>query len=394
LALVCGLAGAQPSEPARPETVQILVMLHMAPPHFRPDSSYSGEYLNGPARHARIKVAQAIADKHHLTLVSSWPMPAVGIDCYLMDLPGNADVRDTIKKLSEDARVEWAQEINLFAARGNPDSLYPIQPSAKFWHLDKLHKVTTGKDVRIAVIDSGVEDNHPDLLGQVVVKENFVEKSSYVAESHGTEVAGVIAALDGNGIGRIKGVAPQARIMALRACWQDAGRTVCNSFTIGKALNFAILNGAKVVNMSFSGPHDRLLQRLIETAQERGIVIVAASTDNDARGDFPASAPGVFAVADKIVPSRPAGFIYAPGQGIPTTTPHFSWALVAGNSFSAAHVSGFIALIIQLRPQYKQAQIRSALMTREGYIAGAGSGNIDVCSTLQNLTGNCIDGCP
>ncbi|ADJ63916.1 S8 family peptidase [Herbaspirillum seropedicae] len=374
------------------EARQILVMLHLPAAHFRPDASYGGGYRNDNAGHSRLTIAQEVADQYRLTLVSRWPMPTLGVDCFVMTVPPDRDLEDTVKLVSADSRVEWAQEIQSFVTLGEADPLYPIQPSATFWHLDRLHTVATGKGVRIAVIDSGVEEDHPDLLGQVTARENFVTQQAYAAESHGTAVAGIIVALRDNKLG-ITGIAPDAKIMALRACWQEGGKSLCNSFTIGQALNFAILNGAKIVNMSFAGPRDQLIKRLIEAAQQRGMLIVAATTADDADGGFPASMPGVLAVADKIQSARPASILYAPGQGIPTTTPHHAWSLVSGSSFSAAHVSGLAALLVQLRPGNNAEQIRKSVVTRSAYISGAGSGNIDVCVTFRKLVEKCICEC-
>ena len=89
--------------------------------------------------------------------------------------------------------------------------------------------------VRVAVIDSMIEADHPDLTGQVILSQNFVTGQSDAPEVHGTGVAGIIAALGNNGQG-IVGVAPQARLMALRACWQTPGAqssTVWSSGTSG-----------------------------------------------------------------------------------------------------------------------------------------------------------------
>ena len=112
----------------------------------------------------------------------------------------------------------------------------------------------------MAAIDSGVEVDHPDLRGRIVLARNFVDTREAVAELHGTAVAGIIGARADNSVG-IVGVAPDAQLMALRACWQrpaDESAAVCSSFTLAKALQFAIDNGAKVINLSLGGPRDRL----------------------------------------------------------------------------------------------------------------------------------------
>src|SRR6185295_8428623 len=137
-------------------------------------------------------------------------------------------------------RVESAQPINVFHTLGHNDPLYPLQPGARQWRLAELHEVATGRNAIVAQIDTGVELDHPDLRGQVALARNFVDGSDWAGEAHGTAVAGIIAARADNGIG-IAGVAPQAVLMALRACWQagDRGAASCNSFTLAKALQFA-----------------------------------------------------------------------------------------------------------------------------------------------------------
>src|SRR5207249_4865370 len=129
------------------------------------------------------------------------------------------------------------------------DPLYPTQPAAHAWRLSELHELATGRNVRVAVVDSGVEQTHPDLAGQVLVAENFVDGRPYAAERHGTAVAGIIGARADDGIG-IVGIAPQARLMALRACWQEStDDTLCTSLSLAKALLFAITHEAEVVNV-------------------------------------------------------------------------------------------------------------------------------------------------
>ena len=113
----------------------------------------------------------------------------------------------------------------------------------------------------MAVIDSGIDAGHPDLAGQVAVNRNFVSGQPLVAEQHGTAVAGIIAAKADNRMG-IVGVAPGTRLLGLRACWQgrDSASTVCDTLSLAKALYFAVESRADVINLSLSGPDDRLLR--------------------------------------------------------------------------------------------------------------------------------------
>jgi len=374
---------------------QVLVMLHLPPAHFRPDASYAGQYGNDSGHAARRRIAEELAKAHGLVLVNDWPMPALGVDCYVMEDPAHGSAAHLVDVLSQDKRIEWVQPMSTFHALGTDrpnDPLYPAQPGAGLWHLNELHRVATGRNVRVAVIDSGVQDDHPDLQGQVVFKENFVDGNPYAAEQHGTAVAGIIAAIAGNGIG-IEGIAPDARLMALRACWQMPGSaTQCNSFTLGKAINFAISHDANVINLSLGGPPDRLLQRLLEVAMRKGIRVVAAVDPDVPDGGFPAALSGVLAVADfdtrQVGAER--GVLIAPGRDIPTTAPGGGWNFVSGSSYAAAHISGMVALLSELRPGMTSGQVHDQ-MASVGFVSdekGVMRG-VDACATIGRITGNC-----
>ena len=370
---------------------QVLVMLHLPAPHFRPDGNYSGGYANDIGRSARRRIALELANAHGLKLVGDWPMPVLGIDCYVMEQSAAGASAQIIESLSKDPRVEWAQAMAVFHTLGAAEPLSPVQPSARFWHTPEIHKVTTGRNVRIAVVDSGIDDKHPDLAGQLAIKENFVDGNPYLGETHGTEVAGIIAARAGNGIG-IEGVAPDARLMALRACWQDKSATQCSSFTLGKALNFAIVHDAQVINLSLTGPRDRLFERLLDAAQARGIKVVGAVDPKSADGGFPANYPGVLAVAEEKEKGLGAAVLLAPGRDIPTTVPGARWGFVSGSSYAAAHVSGMVALLTQLQPSLKPAQIREAIVVNS--LDGIRpAGTIDACATIARVSATCACSC-
>jgi subtilisin family serine protease len=383
--------GASNVEPSH----QLLVMLHMPSPHFRPGSNYSGRYVDDPGHSARLRVAKDIAQAHNLTLVSDWPMPALGVDCYVMEAATVDALSHSLDMLSHDLRVEWVQPMSTYHSLANNERLYSLQPSAKYWHLTEIHKAVTGRNIRMAIIDSGVDDRHPDLTGQVTLKENFIDDNPYVSESHGTAVAGIIGASAHNGAG-IEGVASDAHLMALRACWEVTEHdTRCNSFSLGKALNFAILHKAQVINLSLTGPPDRLLQRLLDVALTQGITVVGAADPHSADGGFPASYPGVLAVADEDAKPVREGMLMAPGRDIPTTAPDGRWSFVNGASFACAHVSGMVALLVELNPSFTPTQIRQELKfnstsSNDGRPAGA----IDACATISKSVGSCICACP
>jgi len=390
------------TEPARTAVqpaagaAEILVMLHLPAPHFRADGYSGASYRDDAGRQARQRIAQALAREHGMRLMEDWPMPALNVDCFRMRLASGQDPAAILAALSRDGRVAWAQSIQDFNAQGGAgaatagDPLYRVQPAAAPWQLEQLRKSATGRKVLVAVIDSGVEAGHPDLAGQVALQENFVDGQSYVAEEHGTAVAGVIAARADNGIG-IAGIAPEARLMALRACWQADGGTRCNSFTLAKALNFALLHNAQVINLSLSGPQDRLLQQLVGVAQARGIRVVGAIDPARGDGGFPANSPGVFAVAADDTPRHGAQCLQAPGRDVPTTMPGARWGMVSGSSYAAAHVSGMLALIGELKPQLSGERLHEGIVRSSGPAPLTG---IDLCATIMRITGKCSCACP
>jgi subtilisin family serine protease len=379
LALLLACAAAQAAEPEAPAApAQVLVMLQVPAPHFRPGAGYSGAYRTDSGSAARRRVAQQLAAAHGLTLVSDWPMPVLGIECYVLALPPGAEAAQVASLLEADKRVAWAQPVAAFRSLASGDPLYPAQPGALRWKLDELHRTATGRAVTVAVIDSGVDERHPDLDGQVLHHQNFIDNTEYAAEPHGTAVAGIIAARAGNGIG-IRGVAPQSRLLALRACRETAGQVgaQCDSFSLGKALNFAIMREPKVINLSLTGPPDRLLQRLLDVALLRGIAVVGAADPALADGGFPASWPGVFSV----------GGDAAPGRDIPSTLPGARYGLVSGSSYASAHVSGLLALVDELRPRATPPQLQA-------YLRSGPSAPIDACGALAKASGNCVCTCP
>jgi subtilisin family serine protease len=376
---------------------QVLVMLRLAPPHFHPEVDYGGGYNARLGGVARRRIAEAIASQYRLTITNDWPMPALGVDCFVMQAAGNASLPQLVGQLALDPRVESAQSMNLFRVLAHNDPLYPLQPSAKLWHLAELHKITTGRDVRVAEVDTGVELDHPDLAGRVAVARNFVDGRQDVAEQHGTAVAGIIAARADDGLG-IAGIAPEAILMALRACWQEpaehGGAALCSSFTLAKALQFALDANVQVVNLSLGGPRDRLLGRLLDAAMARGITVVGAADPDVRDGGFPASHPGVLAVAGDDAHDVPAGVLRAPGRDIPTTMVGQKWGFVAGSSFAAAHLTGLVALLRELAPNLQPQQIREALAAAAiPSLAGDHHAIVDACAAVARIAGTCACAC-
>jgi subtilisin family serine protease len=370
--------------------MRILVMLRLSPDHYRPNTSYGGAYGDRQTNRARHRLAERVARRTGLSLVEEgWPMPLLGVDCYVMRVPEGMAVEEAIARVSREPEVAWSQPMQTYRAMGGDsrgaDPLFQTQPAAAAWRLGDLHRIATGRGSTIAVVDSRIDVAHPDLAGQFVANLDFVGGRGSAPERHGTGVAGVIAAKEDNGVG-IAGIAPDARLMALRACWQSdsspGAATLCNSLSLARALQFAIQRNAGVINLSLSGPPDRLLGQLLAAALARRITVVAAFDPDLPKGGFPASVPGVIAVANESLPRFPAGVYGAPGSDVPTTQPGGRWYLVNGSSYAAAHVTGLIALVRE----------RHSAPAR--LVASQASGGVvDACASLLGASASCDCSC-
>jgi len=365
------------------EDRQILVMLTMPPPHYRPNSGYGGNYGDVSSRAARKRTARALAERYGLELRNGWPMPLLGVDCFVLVVPTGKSIDKVIAEVSKEPGVAWSQRMTSYSIPGEVgalgDPLYPVQPTASEWKLRDLQHAATGKGIRIAIVDSQVDVAHLDLAGQFVANRNFVDGPDPSPEAHGTHVAGIIGAKANNGVG-IVGVAPGARLMALRACREAYGGrvTLCQSLALAKALQFAILNNADVINLSLSGPRDLLLTKLLDLAINRRITVVSAFDQRMPDGGFPASVRGVIPVVDESLQTMTDGVYGAPGRDLPTTQPGGGWRLVNGTSYAVAQISGLAALAGE-----KGRQPFSAMLAR------ASDGKVLACATVLGDDSHC-----
>jgi len=355
------------------------------------------------------RTAIELASNYSLRTIYWWTLGTLGEQCVVFEVTGGRATQEVIRRLSLDPRVESVQGIESYEvlAEGpaGSDPYAHLQRNSEALHLGQAHRWATGKGVRIAVIDTGVDLAHPDLQGRIVKAQNFVDRGerSFTTDIHGTAVAGVIAAAANNDVG-IVGVAPQAELYALKACWQQPPGTraaVCNSYTLAKAVDFAIVQGAQVLNFSLAGPPDPLLTRLIRAALDRGIAVIAAAPPaGDTRRAFPATLQGVIGIIGSGAAPPPAGtppprpaFLAAPAVDVLTTVPRGSYDFFSGNSLAAAQVSGVAALLLERNPKITPAQIAAVLRetARRSDVADGGGmqapAEIDACAALASAAG-------
>ena len=379
----CGaLPGRTPGPDRSEEAVgrQLLVMVReQMLPHYRPGPFSSSDYGRSAGSGHALRVARSLGRDYGFELVSDWPMPALGVRCFLVQVQSGESPAALAARLAQDPRVESAQPQQLFRLAGGVDPPLSFPPGTQRMHLAALHRLATGRDITVAQIDTGVDLEHPDLRGQLAEARNFVDGSRFQPEVHGTAIAGIIVAKPDHGTGMV-GVAPGARLLPLRACWEvgDDGAAVCTSFTLAKALQFALNERVRVINLSLTGPRDRILERLIDQAVGNGITVVSAL--DVTHPGFPGTHPDVVTVvADGR--AAPAGAVVAPGRDVVTTTPGASWGFFSGSSFAAANVSGVAALVLQVSPGLRPFQVRE-LLRQHTQASSAGPALLDACAAL------------
>src|SRR6202011_5973934 len=147
----------------------------------------------------------------------------------------------------------------------------PAQYANAKLRLPQAHTLAHGANVTIAVIDSGIDLKHPEFANAIA--DSFDALGSKEGpHAHGTGIAGAIVAP-----ARLMGSAPAARILAIRAFGAAPNGAESTSFVVLKALGYAAAHGAQIVNMSFAGPKDGLIERGIAAAAAKGILMVAAA---------------------------------------------------------------------------------------------------------------------
>ncbi|MGY1502133.1 type VII secretion-associated serine protease mycosin [Streptomyces sp. QTS52] len=272
-------------------------------------------------------------------------------------------------------------------------SAYADSIRAQQWALDAMHtqeawRTTRGKGITVAVLDTGVEADHPDLVGNVLEGKDMVGFGASQGDAswakHGTAMAGIIA---GHGHGYdnedgVLGIAPQAKILPIRVILEDGDSARAKARnTRGNALaegiRWAADQGADVINLSLgddskSAHPEPAEDEAVQYALEKGAVVVASAGNGGEKGDhisYPAAYPGVIAATAVDKYGTRASFstrrwyatVSAPGVNVVIAAPDHRYYEGWGTSAAAAFVSGAVALIKAARPGLTPAQIKKLL---------------------------------
>ncbi|RQO53688.1 serine protease [Paucibacter sp. KBW04] len=343
-------------------------------------------------------LAAEIARSHGLAWRAAWTIAPLKLHCILFRISSGQDRDRVLQRLQADDRVALAQPLNQFETLGEAsaaaefnDPYWPLQRGFARMEVIEAQRWTRGEGVKVALIDTGLDARHPDLLGRVQLQRDFVGPAHPPppqGERHGTQMAGVIAAVANNQIG-IVGMAPQARLLSFRACWErDAAAARCDSFTLAQALGAAIAAEADIINLSLGGPADPLLSLLTGYALKRGVWVLGALPLNGSLQGFPANVAGVQTVSMEPEGADAAAGVagesaslLAPGREVLTLSPGGRYDYASGSSLATAHATGLAALLRSLPLQGTSVQ-RSL---RE-LLAPAGTGpSLNACQALKAL---------
>jgi subtilisin family serine protease len=239
----------------------------------------------------------------------------------------------------------------------------PVQYALAKLHLPEAQALARGRRVVVAVIDTEIDQAHPELAGTIADTYDALGTPTPM-ERHGTGIAGAIAAH-----ARLLGAAPDVRILAVRAFGGGPGST----FSIIKGLDWAVAHDARVINMSFAGPADPALARSVASAHAKGRILIAAVGNKGANSPplFPAADPNVIAVTatdanDRLFEAANRGghvAVAAPGVDILVPAPGSLYVMSSGTSFASAFVSGVAALLAERKPDLAPDAAKNILMS-------------------------------
>ena len=346
--------------------VVIGVAAHAAPPEQR--GKPAATWVKG---HILVQPRAGLSDAEFDKALATQGGKAVGrlgnLDIYVVSLPPTASEQAVANALAHHPNVKFAEVDRLVAPAFTPnDADYGSE-----WHLQTINapvawNTSVGSGVTVAILDSGIDATHPDLVGQLVPGWNFYDNNSNTADvnGHGTMVAGVVAARGNNSIG-VAGVAWGAKLMPVRVS-DASGTGTLSAFANG--LTYAADHGARIANLSFPVQSSSSTQAAAQYFINKGGVVFNSAGNYAALDSTPpsnslvsVSATGGTDILASWSSYGPYVDLSAPGVGIWTTSLGGGYSSVSGTSFSSPLSAGVAALMMSVNPSLAPSQIVSLM---------------------------------
>ncbi len=358
--------------------------------------SYDDRIVAELAGNLSAEQAEALGRSHGLRRLSSQAFPLIDATIGLFQITdGRSYERASSSFASASGVISVQRDFRylLQEQKAGQTEGDPAQYALAKLRLPEAHTLAHGAHVLVAVIDSGIDVRHPELANSVTDSFDALGTGG-APHVHGTGIAGAIASH-----ARLMGAAPSAQLIAIRAFGQGTVGVESSSFVILKSLDHAVSQHARIINMSFAGPKDPLIERAINAVAGRGILMVAASGNAGAKSPplYPAANPNVIAVSatdarDRLFEASNRGSyvaLAAPGAEIFLPAPDQKYQITSGTSFAAAYVSGIAALMLERNGALKPDDLR-AILTRTARDLGSpgrddlfGAGEADAYAAVE-----------
>jgi len=317
----------------------------------------------------------AIAQRHQMTCPETVRVRLTGHTLHRCLRLANQSVSDMISALASE-RIGSQPNYLYIGMEDQPGGGNAEQYAPEKLGAPEAHRLATGTGVIVAVIDSGVDPNHPDLAGAIA--GSYDAANGERPHPHGTGMAGAIASR-----GTVLGIAPGAELLTVRAFNANSGSAEGTTLNIIKGLDWAADQGARIVNMSFAGPPDPRLKEALAKAMAKGMVLIAAAGNAGPTAPplYPAADPGVIAVtavdaSDALFSGANHGkyiAVAAPGVDVLVPAPDAGYQLTTGTSVAAAEVSGVVALLLERNPRLTPKDVRHILTRTAKHLGARGS---------------------
>ena len=360
-----------------------------------------GHILIKPAKNISTSALNAVLRNHNAS-----PKSVIkGINVHVINVPVGAEQAVT-NALSHNPNIEFA-ELDLLNVLEETIPNDPYYSSA--WHLPKINAplawdASTGSNVVVAVLDSGIDASHPDLGSRLLGGFNTVDNTNNTSDiaGHGTKVAGVIGAISNNGIG-VASIAWDTQILPVRVSNQSSGSAYTSDLAEG--VIWAADNGAHIVNASYALTSSSSVNSAANYLRDKGGLMVVSAGNDGAEWTFGDSANLISVSATSSSDSKTSWSSYgsfvdvsAPGASIYTTANGSGYASVSGTSFSAPLTAGVLALIKSANWNLTPTQMENILeesaidLGALGFDNLYGHGRIDANAAVQLALNTGSDG--